>query len=197
MKPARPSRPARKPWLATRWLWAGLAALALAAAVDAGLWWRQAGINAQVESAQIPAETAVPVLQFAQAQALTTALDAAPGSPQAEAALRAWRRLHEDPGLGPAARYNAANLLLRQAQAVLASDDANRVGQALPLLELAKEQYRALLRETPGFWDARYNLERAQRLQPDPEEEEAGPAGAQQESEQAPTRVRAQAIGLP
>ncbi len=68
---------------------------------------------------------------------------------------------------------------------------------ALPLIELAKEQYRALLRENPGLWAARYNLERAQRLQPDPEEGEESAPSAPSESERAPTTMRGQALGLP
>lgn len=192
-----------------RWLGALLVLVLLAAAADAWQAWRKARINAQAAavlaadaaSPASAAESPIPALQFAHAQALTAALGAAPAggasSTETEAALRAWRRLHEDPQLGAAARFNAANLLLRQAQAVLAGSDANRVGVALPLIELAKEQYRALLRENPGLWAARYNLERAQRLQPDPEEGEESAPSAPSESERAPTTMRGQALGLP
>ena len=45
--------------------------------------------------------------------------------------------------------------------------------QLLPLVELAKQSYRDLLRETPGDWDARYNLERALYLAPESEEDAA------------------------
>lgn len=192
-----------------RWLGALLVLVLLAAAADAWQAWRKARINAQAAAvlaadAASPAragESPIPALQFAHAQALTAALGAAPAggasSTETEAALRAWRRLHEDPQLGAAARFNAANLLLRQAQAVLAGSDANRVGVALPLIELAKEQYRALLRENPGLWAARYNLERAQRLQPDPEEGEESAPSAPSQSERAPTTMRGQALGLP
>jgi mxaK protein len=37
----------------------------------------------------------------------------------------------------------------------------------LPLVELAKQNYRDLLRDDPNQWDARYNLESALRLAPD------------------------------
>jgi mxaK protein len=39
------------------------------------------------------------------------------------------------------------------------------------LVELAKRNYRILLREAPGDWDARYNLERALWLAPESEQE--------------------------
>ena len=43
--------------------------------------------------------------------------------------------------------------------------------ESLPLIELAKQSYRDLLREDPGDWDARYNLERALWLAPEVAEE--------------------------
>jgi mxaK protein len=67
----------------------------------------------------------------------------------------------------------------------------------LPLIELAKEQYRELLRRDPQHWDARYNLERAQRLQPDPTDSAFDPTAAPQERERAATTMRAQTLGLP
>jgi mxaK protein len=39
------------------------------------------------------------------------------------------------------------------------------------LVELAKRNYRLLLRETPADWDARYNLERALWLAPESAQE--------------------------
>jgi hypothetical protein len=82
-----------------------------------------------------------------------------------EAALHLYRSLEDDTPLGQAARYNSANLLIRQAVAVQGGSEP---GKAIPLIELAKEIYRDVLRVEPGRWDARYNLERAQRLLPDP-----------------------------
>jgi mxaK protein len=89
----------------------------------------------------------------------------------ADAALEAYRPLQADPRLGSAARFNSA--------------------------ELAKEQYRELLRQDPQHWDARYNLERAQRLQPDPADDGLEPAAAPRERERAATTMRAQSPGLP
>ena len=40
----------------------------------------------------------------------------------------------------------------------------------IPLVELAKQDYRSALKQQPEFWDARFNLEVALRLVPeDPE----------------------------
>lgn len=70
-----------------------------------------------------------------------------------------------DDAVGRAARFDLANAYLRQGLA--AADDPAR---ARALVELAKQRYRDLLRETPADWDARYNLERALRLAPEGEE---------------------------
>jgi mxaK protein len=186
----------------TRWLLAAAAVLVLAAAADGALWWRDAGRNALIASGQAPADSPVPELQFAHAQALTAAIG--PGGSadagQVDVALNAWRALQSHPTLGTAARFNSANLLLRQASALgvgIQAGQGGQAGQALPLIELAKEQYRGLLRRDPGFWDARYNLERAQRLLPDPVDSDLEPTAAQRERERAATTMRAQSLGLP
>ncbi len=71
------------------------------------------------------------------------------------------------------ALYDLGNLHLRQALQAGLSDEA----LSLPLLELAKQSYRDLLRRDPNDWDARYNLERTLRLAPeeDDTDEDAGP----------------------
>jgi mxaK protein len=72
------------------------------------------------------------------------------------------------------ALYDLGNLHLRQALRVGLEDES----QSLPLLELAKQSYRDVLRRDPANWDARYNLERALRLAPeddDDTDEDAGP----------------------
>lgn len=66
---------------------------------------------------------------------------------------------------GRDALFNLGNLYLRQGMAVLDTEPA----KALPLIELAKQRYRGLLRLDPQDWDARYNLERALRLAPEDE----------------------------
>jgi mxaK protein len=54
-----------------------------------------------------------------------------------------------------------------------------------------------VLREEPAQWDARYNLERAQRLLPDPDEDEGGPVGQERNRERAVTTMRGYSPGLP
>jgi len=198
----------------TRWLLAAAAALVLAAMADGALWWRDAGHNALIASGQAPADSLVPELQFSHAQTLTAAIG--PGGSadagQVDVTLNAWRALQSHPTLGTDARFNSANLLLRQASVMRAgiqtgqagqtgqaeqTGQTGQAGQALPMIELAKEQYRELLRRDPGFWDARYNLERAQRLLPDPVDSDLEPTAAQRERERAATTMRAQSLGLP
>ncbi len=70
-------------------------------------------------------------------------------------------------------------------------------GQALALIELAKENYRQVLRRDPDAWDARYNLERAQRLVPEPEQIDDAPPELNRNAERAATTMRAYSPGLP
>lgn len=177
----------------TRWVLALLGLIVLAALVDAAMLWRAAETNALIASGQsIPdAPGQPPELRFAQAHALAQA-HAASGA--RDAALNRYRVLQSDARLGAAARYNSANLLVRQAIEVRASAQP---GQAIALLELAKEYYRDVLRDDPAQWDARYNLERAQRLLPDPDEDDAGPLGQERNRERAVTTMRGYAPGLP
>ncbi|MGA0610956.1 hypothetical protein [Caldimonas sp. KR1-144] len=128
-----------------------------------------------------------PQWRFAQASLLAK-------SGRDEAALARWRSLYDDPELGAAARYNSANLLMRQA---IALRESTQPGQAIALIELAKETYRSVLRQRPDDWDARYNLERAQRLQPDPEPADTAPSEPPQDAERAATTMRGVSQGLP
>jgi mxaK protein len=166
-----------------------LVGVAVAAAIDG---WRFAAarrVNAQIEAGVgATAETApASELRFAQAHAL-----AASGA--TDAALNRYAALHDDPVIGSAARYNSANLLLRQAIVIRAGDQP---GQALALIELAKENYREILRHQPQDWDARYNLERAQRLVADPEDGDDAPPEVRRDAERAATTMRGFSPGLP
>jgi len=173
---------------ARRMAWMLLALLAALAAFD--LW---QGAQARRIDRLIDAggagddPDAPPELRFAQAFA-----QAASGAD--EAALNRYGALHDDPRLGHAARYNSANLLLRQAIELRAR---SQPGQALALVELAKEGYRELLREDPTDWNARYNLERAQRLVPEAEEGDDAPPDAKRGAERAATTMRGYSPGLP
>jgi mxaK protein len=177
----------------TRWVLALLALIVLAALVDTATLWRAAQTNALIASGEAIADAPgqPPELRFAQAHALAQA-QAASGA--RDAALNRYRALQSDARLGAAARYNSANLLVRQAVEVQAS---TQPGQAIALLELAKEYYRDVLRDDPAQWDARYNLERAQRLLPDPDDDEGAAAGQERNRERAVTTMRGYSPGLP
>jgi mxaK protein len=73
------------------------------------------------------------------------------------------------PGLRRIAQYNLANLWVRQAMEMTATEV-----QFLPLMEMAKQQYRDVLAEEPGHWDARYNLERVLWMVPEHDVLQAG-----------------------
>lgn len=137
--------------------------------------------NAWRGDGQVPAP-----LQFARALALGTA-------GQDEAALTRYRVLFDDVDLGLAARYNAANVLLRRAMDLRASGQAD---QAYPMVELAKEGYREVLRREPGHRPSRYNLERALRLNPEQEADDEAPV-APERGERSATTMRATGQGGP
>lgn len=85
--------------------------------------------------------------------------------------------------------------MLRQALVVRAG---MQPGQAIALIELAKELYRDVLRADPQHWDSRYNLDRGQRLLPDPDEAlEAAPPDINRNAERAATTMRGYSPGLP
>lgn len=67
-------------------------------------------------------------------------------------------------------QFNLANLFFREAIR-LRDDDADDL--AMPLLELAKQNYKEVLRVDSGQWDAKYNLELALILSPELEPADA------------------------
>ena len=70
----------------------------------------------------------------------------------------------DDASLRAAAFFNLGNSYIRQAQQLDLDADADR---ALPLIELAKMNYRKSLAIDNSNWDARKNLQRALLLLPD------------------------------
>ena len=173
----------------THSVWGLLAAVMALAAFDALRLAQTEGINAQIRSGALgrDAPDAPAELRFAHAYAHSA-------SGATEAALNRYGALHASTPVGQAARYNSANLLLRQGMALRAGDQP---GQALAYIELAKEAYRELLRHDRDDWAARYNLERAQRLVPDPEEVDEEPPEARRSAERAATTMRGDSPGLP
>ncbi|HMK13777.1 MAG TPA: MxaK protein [Burkholderiales bacterium] len=111
-------------------------------------------------------------------------------------ALSLYQRVINEGGaqLSTAAMYNSANLNFREA---LAKRSEHAEGEALPLIELAKQSYREVLRAESGNWDVRYNLERALRLAPEKEEGDAAALLPPLGMERAITTMKAFTLGLP
>ena len=122
-------------------------------------------INAAIAAAAVASlDRTVPEAQFARALVLSRAGDY-------EGALLAYKAVIQGKrtDLRRLALYNLGNLHMRAAL----KDPLAPADQRLPLIELAKQSYRDLLRETPSDWDARYNLERALYLSPETQEDMA------------------------
>jgi mxaK protein len=144
--------------------------------------------NAAVASARVSEfDATVPEARFARALALARAGDSEPAVKAYKALIEGERR-----DLSQAARYNLANLYMRDALV----NGANQAFRSLPLIELAKQQYRDVLRNQPADWDARYNLSRALQLAPEVEqeiEEKEEPP----DKEQSPSTLQGVRIDLP
>jgi len=144
------------------------AALACGVVALAGAWqWRQAlRVNHSIaEAAQAqPGPDAAAEAQLARAIALADPANAG----HYQQALAAYQGVVNGPrdDLAPAARYNLGNLYLRESL----KDGAAQAFKSMPLIELAKQSYRAALRADPGDWDSRYNLQRALELSPEIEQ---------------------------
>lgn len=111
---------------------------------------------AQTDSAQL--DSALPEAVFARARALSRVGDY-------RDAAKTYKLLIQDETaeLRADARYNLGNVYLREAL----KNGAEAAIHSVPLIELAKQSYRDLLRDDPKDWDARYNLELALRLAPE------------------------------
>lgn len=103
-------------------------------------------------------DTNYPEVKLATASALSKGHDLA----QVESMLSELIDKHKTGPLAVAARFNLANAYLRHGQ--LADEGG---AKTKPMIELAKQRYRDLLRQHPTHWGARYNLEFALRLAPD------------------------------
>ena len=179
-----------------RIVWVLLALVIAAAGVDAARVWQAQRWNQLIASGRVPANAVeVPAqVLFAQAHALA-ASGAEDAALQLYRTLQGLQNLQADTTLAQAASYNSANLLMRQAVVVRAG---TQPGNAVALIELAKEMYRDVLRADPQHWDARYNLERAQRLLADPDEQSDGqPPELRREAERSSTSSRGNSPGLP
>jgi mxaK protein len=171
--------------------------LAALAGFDAPRWWQAERINAAIDRSVVAGEpsNALPVGNDAPAELRFAAALAAAREGQVTRAVALYRQVAEArPDLAPTALLNAGNTLQREGRRLAAED--NRTG-ALPMLELAKETYREVLRIDPGQWSARYNLERALRLAPEDETVDEGSASMPTDAERAITTMRSFTLGLP
>ena len=159
-------------------------------------YWRQARMEQQLAAARANAATvelATPAARLARAQVLLRN----DGKGAGDAALELYREVEAEGSdfLRRIARFDTANLYLRQAQAETARGEPAR---AVPLIELAKGIYRGLLADDPADWDLRYNLERAIRMLPEEDPEASDLVReAPENMERAPTTMRGTAMGLP
>ncbi len=152
---------------------AGFAIAVICVSVVALVQWRELRISNSIKQAlgRIPAtlSSVEEIAGFAEqvkhpAVILSTAsaLAAGSGFAESETMFNELIRKHQTEQVGQSAQFNLANAYLRQGM----REDVNP-SQTEPMLELAKQRYRDLLRVTPNDWDARYNLERALRLAPE------------------------------
>jgi mxaK protein len=173
--------------------WLRFIAVALIALIlfDAYRWWHAAQINRSIADGTIASQSgSLPVSAlFAQAYLFTQKGDR-------ERAVALYKQVEAAPrsDLARDAKYNRANGYLLKAMEMAATDNPN---SGIPLAELAKDTYRALLRNNPSDWDAKYNLERALRLVPDPDDSDDAELPPPQQSERAPTTMRGFTLGLP
>jgi mxaK protein len=119
--------------------------------------------NAAIVSAGVANfDTSVPEARFTRALTLAR-------TGESDAAVKAYKAVIEGNrrDLRHAALYNLGNLYMRDAL----KDGTSEAFRRLPLIELAKQRYRDVLRNEPGSWDARYNLSRALQLAPEIEQE--------------------------
>ena len=171
----------------------GCAALLAWQLVD---WWRLSRLEQQIAAARSSTSSSLPAgaaTALARAQVLVRERGAAAG----DAALELYRQAESGGSevMRRIARYDTANLYMRQAQQEI---ERGEQGRAVPLIELAKGIYRGLLREEADDWDLRYNLERAVRLLPEEDPDAADLIPAQPENaERAPTTMRGTSLGLP
>jgi mxaK protein len=144
-------------------LW--IVSLGLLSATGIG-WYRDAQVNAALDQ---PVKAIgggwirdFPEIQFLNAWQLARKGDTTK-------ALELYTRLatQDMPVINTLARYNMGNLYLQSALDALHDEGAMAYNEASPLLAMAKESYRQSLRAMPENWDARRNMELAQRASPD------------------------------
>ena len=129
-------------------------------------WYRDTQVNAAIDqpvkALGVSWITDLPEIQFLNAWQLARKGDTTK-------ALELYTKLatQDMPEIQALARYNMGNLYLQSALNALHDEGAMAYNEASPLLAMAKESYRQSLRVMPEHWDARRNMELAQRASPD------------------------------
>jgi len=161
-----------------RVLWLAAAALFVVGALECMRLREVLRFNSAVRSDQLAmaAEIDVPEGAFAAALILQR-------KGEFEQALHAYGSIHaEDSALSSAVRFNLANSYLRRAFELGDAAGGDVIG---PLIELAKQEYREVLRADSHAWDAKYNLELALSVQPDVGDVEADAVAMPEHSRQS------------
>ena len=145
-------------------------------------------INTAITTARVSStDASVPRVRLAEALNLARA-------GKFTAAVKTYKSLLEESDeVRLPALYDLGNLNMREAL-------QNGQGEAqrfMPLIELAKQSYRDLLRSNPADWDARYNLERALWLSPEYDDPILQRNQAPVRSEHAMSTLQGAKIDLP
>ncbi len=167
--------------------------IAAGLAGDFGWQWQQAHqINAAIARAS---QGDAPMIEQASAESQLARALALSRNGASDAAIRAYKALaqNEREDIRQAALYNLGNLYLREAL----KDGATEAVRYMPLIELAKQSYRSLLRLSGNDWDARHNLELALRLAPEYDEEIVENSEALVPKERAITTMMGHKLVLP
>lgn len=146
-------------------------------------------VNEAIAQAELDhLDRSIPEARFAHAALLAS-------NGKYEAAVQEYKELiqSESGALQRAALFNVGNVHLREAL----KHGASNATQWLPMIELAKQSYRNLLRQYPFDWDARYNLEHALRLAPEVEEISSTEEGPPPDSERATSTISSSMMDLP
>lgn len=143
-------------------LWAALSASLLVLAAAAYLYFGKLDANAAIARLRAGADVAVdpvtarPALLDARSAFLLHRDRIDEAQPLLDQAM-----LRADDTTRVRMLYNMANARLRAAVASIEKGDYDK---AIPLVMLAKAEYRSALRLDPGDWNAKYNLDIAMRL---------------------------------
>jgi mxaK protein len=146
-------------------------------------------INTVITSSQAgQLDANVPEARFARAVALAQA-------GKSEEALKLYKSLAQgtSPEMRYAALFNVGNLYMKEGMQY-GSDESFK---SVPLIELAKQAYRDLLRSKPDDWDARYNLERALWLVPEIEQGGGDESDIQGKEQRVKSNIRGEPVDLP